>query len=288
MKLTFVSGKGGVGKTTISLALALRAAGRGERILLAEANSEEQVARLLGRPPTGPVEKGLLPNLCGINIRPDRSFEEYVLLQLRSKLLYRAVFENRFVRNFIEATPGLADLMIVGKIYSLIDRYDRIIVDAPATGHGLALLQIAGIVASAVRIGPLQTHASAIDGIVRDPAKTEIVIVTLPEEMPAAEAVEMGEKLGKEGLPLARVVLNQAVAPPLSRREQEEFERLAEPGRDDPVFQAMKLELARAARSALYRRRLETAFKKIPLAAVPFVPSPDFGLKEVEKIAAAL
>lgn len=282
-RLTFVSGKGGVGKTTVSLALAFRAAARGERVLLVEADSEEQVAELLGRSPTGPQETELFPNLYGINVQPKKSFEEYVLLQIRSHLLYRAIFENRFVRNFIEATPGLADLMTVGKIYSLRDRYDRIIVDAPATGHGLALLQIAGIVSSAVRVGPLRTHAAAINELLHDPQRAEIVIVTLPEEMPIAEALEMRQKIEADRFPLKAIVLNQAVASPLGRGERSEFERLSAQQRKNGLLRAMTLKLAEADRTSFYRETLKRL--KIPLIEVPFLYTESFGKKEVERVA---
>jgi anion-transporting ArsA/GET3 family ATPase len=139
-RLIIVSGKGGVGKTTLSLALALLAAERGRKVIVAEIHSEDQVSHILGRPPIGHHETPLLPGISGINILPRKSFEEYVLLQIRFKALYKAVFENKLVQNFVEATPGLSDMVSIGKVYALTADYDLVIVDAPATGHGLALL----------------------------------------------------------------------------------------------------------------------------------------------------
>ena len=134
-KLVVVSGKGGVGKTTVSLALGLLAAERGKRTLIAEINSEEQIAHLLERAPANYHESGILPNLWSMNIQTKKAFEEYVLARLKFRSLYKAVFENKLVRYFIDATPGLSDLMCIGKVYELVKSYDLVIVDAPATGH---------------------------------------------------------------------------------------------------------------------------------------------------------
>lgn len=283
-RLTFVSGKGGVGKTTTSLALAIRSAQQGHKVLLIETHSEEQVAQLLGRPPIGYEETLLLPRLYGINIHPKKSFEEYVLTQI-PKMLYRAIFENRFVRNFIDATPGLAPLMIIGKICSLLDRYDNLIVDAPATGHGLAMFQIAAIVARAARIGPLKTHAGAIDERLKDSQQTGIILVTLPEELPVSETLEMTKRLRAEGYSLDQVVLNQFVKFPLIPKEKNEFEKL--PSRQSAPFGvAMEIEMRRADRSHLYREKLKSL--KIPLLEIPYRYASSFGLEEVETLAQML
>ncbi len=285
-KLTFVSGKGGVGKTTVSLALALKAARNGQRVLLAEINSEEQVARILGRPPVGYQETTLLPNLIGLNIFPKKSFEEYVVSQLHSRVLYRTVFENRLVRNFMEGTPGLAELMTIGKIYSLCDRFDRIVVDAPATGHCLALLQIAEIVASAVRIGPLRTNAETIDRRLKDPSQTGLVLVTLPEELPVSEALEMRQHLD-ERFPqmLEAVVLNQFVPQPLTLKERKEFE--GSRNRRGASIEAMRLALAQADRSAEYEGLLKERFRR-PMGRIPFLFSRTIGLEEIEAVSEEL
>jgi anion-transporting ArsA/GET3 family ATPase len=285
-----VSGKGGVGKTTVSLALGLLAAERGKRTLIAEVNSEEQVAHLLERPPIGYQETELLPGLWGINIQPKKSFEEYVLLQIKFRSLYRAVFENRFVRYFIEATPGLSDLMCIGKIYALVDDYDLVIVDAPSTGHSVALLEVPSIVAGAVRVGPLKTEAEKIDLLLHDPSKTEAVVVTLPEEMPVAEAVEMSRRLEEKlKLPLGPVFLNQVQNNAFTTAEKGELSKLKkERGANDPVWKRIELQIARAELSEEYAARLAEALKKQPVVPIPFIYSTHFGLTEIQSIAATI
>lgn len=281
-RLLIVSGKGGVGKTTIALALGLIAAQRGKKTIVAEVNSEEQLAHLLERPPLGYEETELLPGLWGINILPKKSFEEYVLLQIRLKTLYRAVFENRFVRHFIEATPGLSDLMCIGKVYSLTNRHDLVIVDAPATGHGVALLAIPSIVSRAIRVGPLKTEAEKVDLLLHDPQRTAVVLVTLPEEMPVMEAVELRTRLEEMGLSLGPFFLNQVQESGFGRREK------AELARHPALWERIEILIARSEMSEEYAGRLADAAGNRPIVPIPFVFSPGFGLAEVQTIAAEI
>lgn len=269
-KLVFVTGKGGVGKTTVSLALALKGAREGAKVLCLSIQAPNSL------PPY--FQKS---NLSLLDLEPKQSFEEYVVSQIRSRTLYRALFEHQLVQNFIEGTPGLSDLMIIGKIYSLQDQYDQIIVDAPATGHSLSLLKIAGIVSRAVRVGPLRSQAEAIDRLLHDPKKTSLVLVTLPEELPFQEACDLSDELRKLGYSIAAVCLNQTVLPPLDSEEKKEWDLLGQ--KEEAVFYPLRLEIARAERSTLYRKELKRQFSKIPLLELPFSYSQEFGLEEVEK-----
>lgn len=287
-RLLFVSGKGGVGKTTVSLALGLLAAEAGKKVLVAEVHSEEQVAHLLERPPIGCEETELLPGLWGINISPKKSFEEYVLLQIKFRSLYKAVFENRFVRNFIEATPGLSDLMCIGKIYALVDHYDLVIVDAPSTGHSVALLEIPTIVAAAVRIGPLRTESEKIDQLLHDSEKTKVVLVTLPEEMPVVETIEMrGRVMERLHLSVGPVILNQVQDDLFTRSEKTELCKKGRGGKD-PVWDKIRLQIARSELSQEYTAKLREALDGHPIVPVPFTYSSRFGLAEIQMVAQAL
>lgn len=291
-KLVVVSGKGGVGKTTVSLALAILAARRGKKVLVAEVNSEEQVSHLLDRSPIGYRETRLLPDLWpdlwGINIQPKKAFEEYVLMQIKFRKLYRAVFENRLVRYFIDATPGLGDLMCIGKIYSLVDRYDLVIVDAPATGHSMALFEIPSIVSKAVRVGPLKTEADRIDRLLHDSKKTVMTLVTLPEEMPIAEAVEMRRNLEEKlKLSLGPLFLNQFQKTAFVEKEKTEIEKRKKE-MDPSLWKVLDLEMTRAEMSAVYSERLAAEAKGHPIVPIPFIYSTRFRLKEIETMAAEI
>ncbi len=292
-RLLIISGKGGVGKTTLSLALGFLAAERGKKTIIAEVNSEEQIAHLLERPPIGYSERELLPNLWGMNIEPHQSFQEYVLLQIKFRSLYKAVFENKYVRHFIDATPGLADLMCIGKVYDLTRRYDLVILDAPATGHGIALLEIPSIVSSAVRVGPLKTDADKIESLLHDPEATQALLVTLPEEMPVSEALEMNQALTEKlRLPLGPVFLNQHQEVALTASEKKEL-RLYLNGKEGRSSAArfcrmIRLLLSRNAHSEEYLLKLREEIPERPVLPLPFVFSPHFGLSEIQTLAGTL
>ena len=282
-QLLVVSGKGGVGKTTLSLALGLLAAQRGKKVLVIEVNSEEQISHLLERPPIGYRQTELvagLQGLWGINIDPRNCFEEYVLRQIKFRKLYRAVFENRYVRHFIDATPGLSDLMCIGKIYELTKCYDLVIVDAPATGHGIALLEIPSIVSRAVRVGPLRTEAEKVDLLLHDASKTEVVLVTLPEEMPVTEALEMNRSLKERlQLPLGPIFLNQFHNESFTASEKKEM---------TPPPKAIRILLSQTERSEEYGERLKEGIPDRPVITIPFIFSTHFGLSEIQGVASAL
>lgn len=276
--LIFVSGKGGVGKTTVSMALSLALARSKKKVLLAEIQSQEQVAHLFGRDPIGHEETLLSPRLKAINIDPRQALKEYVLLQLKSRTLYHAVFENSLSRSFLDAAPGLSELMSMGKVYSLLEHYDHVIVDAPATGHGISLLQIPFIVASAVRVGPLKDHCQNLSELLKNPHRTALIVVTLPEELPVREALDMRDWVEKElRVPLAGVVLNQTL-PPLPKFSRTEDEILL------PLWQAAEDYTNRSERAAEHVRELKKDLGTTPCLEIPYLYSESFGLHEVKEI----
>ncbi len=284
-RLLIVSGKGGVGKTSVSLALARLAADAGKKVIIAEINSEGQAAHLLGLETFPYQPTAVAPNLYGMNITPQEAFEEYVLMQIKIKTLYKVVFENKLVRHFIEATPGLADMVTIGKVYHLTQFYDLVIVDAPATGHGIALLQIPSIVSSATRIGPLKTDADRIDTLLRDSDRTSLVLVTLPEEMPIAEALEMNTKLEeKTKIPLGPVILNQFQETIFDGSEIDEIEGL----KDSSVKNVLDLFLSQQERSKVYFKKLTDEISDRPVWPLPALYSSSFGPEEIQTLAARL
>lgn len=281
-KLLIVSGKGGVGKTSVSLALGLRAAAAGKKVAIAEINAEGQAGYLLETDAFSYEPTEVAPRLYGLNITPREAFEEYVLMQIKIKTLYRMVFENKLVRHFIDATPGLSDMVMIGKVYYLTRFYDLVIVDAPATGHGIALLQIPEIVANATKIGPLKTDSDRILDLLRDPVKTSVVLVTLPEEMPVTEALEMDTALReKTKTPLGPIILNQFQEEIFDSAEKKEIRALS----NEPVRHALDLTLSQAERSKTYSAKLKQEIPDRPLLTLPFLYSSSFGAHEIQTLA---
>jgi len=203
-----VSGKGGVGKTTIAVALALLAVKRKRRVILIEMNSTSRVAPLFGKLANKQEPVVLAPGLTGLNLTPGACFEEFVLKQIRLKILYNTFFNNSYVRHFVDAIPGLGELLMLGKIYDIEGSskslfsseplYDLIIIDAPATGHGLSMLEVPRVVESVVKVGPMHRSACSMQRLFSDAAKTALCLVTLAEEMPVVETAEFAAAL-KQG-----------------------------------------------------------------------------------------
>ncbi len=259
----------------MSLALAKLAAQKGKKTVLVELNASS-TAWLMDVPPLTYTEKKIAPNLDALSVDPHASFKEYVLMQIKLQALYKAVFENKLVRYFIDATPGLGDLMCIGKIYSLTKTYDVVIVDAPATGHGLGLLQISHVVSSAVKVGPLGHEAQRIDEMLHDPNKTQIVLVTIPEDMPVTETIELAEKLKDDKFSIGPVFLNQMREKQLSQDDRESLEKSA---LSQDVKEVIKLESIREDLCEEYAGVLKKEFQ---IQTLPFIYSKNFKSEEID------
>ncbi|MEL6181129.1 MAG: ArsA family ATPase, partial [Myxococcota bacterium] len=230
-RLIINTGKGGVGKTTLSAAIGLAAARRGKRVLLMELNAKEKTSRLFGSSPIGFEPTEVEENLFAVNITPKEAMREYAILKLRLKTLYRAVFENRFVRTFLRAIPGINELVLLGKVWYEEQardgqggrpRWDMIVVDAPATGHGIFFLQIPQVVTSIISSGPMFDEARQIQEMIQDRSRTLLNLITLVEEMPVNETIELKhttEEILK--VPLGYVIANAVYQPMFTTRQRQ-------------------------------------------------------------------
>jgi anion-transporting ArsA/GET3 family ATPase len=237
-RLVIVTGKGGTGKTTVSAALALGAARAGLRVLVVEVGANEQITGLLdpGGPTAGYEGHAISPNLRAMRIEPFEALAEYFGLQLGVRQLVDLVVRNQAFRQLMTAAPGWRELITLGKIWHLAQlepepgartrrdpdrdpsdperRFDLIVVDAPATGHGVAFLNVPRVVVSAVRAGPLRTHTERVEQMIEDPERTLVLPVTLAEELPAREVGELVAQVRDGmGISIDRVVVNAVVGP---------------------------------------------------------------------------
>jgi Anion-transporting ATPase len=304
-RLIFVTGKGGVGKSTVSAALGVAAARRGKRTIVCEVAQQERISHLFRHRGIGYHETEIAPALYAFSIDPQRALEEYLLLQIRIKPLYDLLFKNRIFTYFAAATPGLRELVTVGKVWELaqLDRrvkkgakYDLVIVDAPATGHGLGLLRTPKTFGDIARVGPVKRQADAIHRFVTDSRLTGLCAVVWPEEMPVNETLELQRKLSAElGMELDRIIMNGIYPELFSDAEaetvRERYEReLSTDGRDgiDVVRRAaLRAALSEHTRARSHRaqlHRLEQGSGQ-DVIELPYLFEPTIDMTTVEALA---
>ena len=280
-----MTGKGGVGKTTVAAALALAAARRGKRVVLCEVAEQERLA-------------GVLEGVQHVSIDPERAKEEWLRYQLKSRTLAGVLGGSSLFGYLTAAAPGLTELVTMGKVWDLAQleprtggpAYDLAIVDAPATGHGLAMMRAPSTYARIARVGPVGRHAERIDAFVRDPARTAVLTVALAEEMPVNETIELERRLRDElGMAIDRVVVNAVHPARFSADEARTLAGAAERARD-PASAALRAALSehrRARGEHLQVRRLRRALTA-PVVTLPRVFEPELGRDELERLSAEL
>ena len=214
--IVFVLGKGGVGRSTVATALAAGFAARGERTVIAQWSVEDAISPWFGKPATGFTAQALVPNLATKNFTLEASFEEYFVDHLKSRAFYRAVIANRHVRRAMTAVPGLAELMFLGNAMAMISierSADRVIVDAPAMGHGASLFAMPRITRSLGLAGLLAVECERVAAMLADPRRSAVVVATTPDELAVEETLEFWPRIEHElGRPPVAVAINFSVA----------------------------------------------------------------------------
>ncbi|WP_437589135.1 ArsA family ATPase [Sorangium sp. So ce1000] len=272
-RFLFVTGKGGVGKTTISGALALAFAARGKRVLVAMCHTKERLSAILGSKPIGPEVAQVGERVWAVNIAPDRALREYGEMVLKMRAAADLVFDNKYTRTFFRAVPGLFEWAMLGKAWfhttELLpdgsNRFDVVLLDAPATGHGMDMLRVPKVILDVAPPGILRRDAEAAWAMFRDPARSGVVVVTLPEEMPATETVELvAEVRGDLGLPVHRVIINGVLPALFSPEEQRAL--LVDPARLDIEAPARSADTVESAIVAGARRAIRESVQRESLA----------------------
>ena len=227
-------------------------------------------------------------NLWSISIDPDESMREYVLLQLKVRAMRDLLFRSRIFNYLAAATPGLKELVTIGKIWELaqLDRkvksgrkYDLVIVDAPATGHGVGFLQTPRTFASIARVGPIHSQAQTLDRFITDHENTGTAIVALPEEMPVNETAALEKDLRDEvGVAVDRVYLNGLYPERFSTEEAERLAVLAE-GEEGSTRAAARAAISEHSRARSQRAQLARLRRRVeaPVRSLPFLFEPELG-----------
>jgi anion-transporting ArsA/GET3 family ATPase len=283
-RLLFVTGKGGAGNTTVAVALGLAAARRGKRVVLCEVGGAERISPLV-------------PELTTVSVDPEEAKREWLRYQLKSRTLAGALGGSSLFQYLTAAAPGLTELVTIGKVWDLAQieprtggpAFDLAIVDAPATGHGLAMLRAPSTYASIARVGPVGRHAERIDSFLRDARQTGVLGVALPEEMPVNEAVEFERALDRDlGIAVDAVVVN-AVHP--VRFRPPDVERIRAASTATPAtraaLDAALSEHTRARAEHGQVRRLRRA-ASAPVATLPRIFEPELGRAHLELLSLEL
>jgi len=281
-RLLVVTGKGGVGKTTVSAALGLIAARAGKRTIIAEVARRGDVASAFDHEGAEPfAETEIAPGLFHISIDPQDALEEYLRDQLPSGPVAEILIRSRVFGLIAAATPGMRELLTVGKLWELaqLDRrtpgayaYDLVVVDAPATGHGVALLSAPRTFAAAAGAGPVARQGTIIDTTLSDPEQTAVVAVARAEELAVTETGALREALQHSmGLALERVVVNALDA---DRFSPQEAKRLRAHAEHPAVARALRAH-ERALRQRAQLARLRTITGQAPAQLSLHLGGPD-------------
>ena len=291
-RLVIVTGKGGTGKSTVAAALGLAALRQGKRALLVEVAEQERLAGMFGRRPAPGAEITLERGLHGLSIDPRRAAEEWLHHQLRSGALASVLGHSRVFQLLTAAAPGVNELVTMGKIWDTaqLERrtggpsFDVVILDAPASGHGLALLGAPASYARIARVGPVARQAERIDAFTHDRSETAVVAVALPEEIPVTETIELEGWLEDEGFALELVIVN-ALYP--ERLDSEETKRLEGAG---DVHPAVAVALGEHRRAVAQREQAERLAEGLsaPLACLPFLFDPKLGRPQLGELSELL
>jgi anion-transporting ArsA/GET3 family ATPase len=290
-RLIVVTGKGGVGKTTVSAALGVLGARAGKRTVICEVAEQEQLAAIFGVAASEHEERELRQGLHAISVDPEQAKEEWLRYQLKSSTLASLLGGSSVFRYLSAAAPGLSELVTIGKVWDLAQlerrtggsEFDLAIVDAPATGHGVAMLRAPSTYASVARVGPIRRQALTIDRFLRDPSRTGVIVVALPEEMPVNETLDLERRLREEmDMAVDRVVVNGLYPERFNGAEAERLRTAGARG-GGPVRAALaEHERARGQRSQL--RRLRRGLEA-PVTTLPFLFEPELGPGQLDELA---
>jgi len=291
--LVVVTGKGGAGKTTVAAALGLAAAARGRRVVVAEVAARDELARALAGDASEPfVERLVAPGLHHVSIDPQHAMEEYLVDQLPARALAEVLVRSRLFTYLAAATPGLRELLTMGKVWELAQPerrtpgaspYDLVVLDAPATGHGLALLGAPRTFADAARVGPISRQGRTIHEMLSDRTRTGVVAVAAPEELPVNEALALRDALrDRLGLSLDHVVLNAVLPDRLTAAEAEALETAGGTRSVRVARHHHRRARAQNTQAARLRRGLAG---QVPLTTLPYLFRHELGAADLSQLA---
>jgi anion-transporting ArsA/GET3 family ATPase len=302
-RLLFVTGKGGVGKTTVASAIALYAAEHGRRTLLCEVDGKGDVGAYFEAGPTAFGAREVLPSLWLMSMDTEASLREYLRLNLRIPVVGRIGPLAKAFDFVATAAPGVREILIIGKCcYEVRERhYDLVVVDAAATGHIVSQLSAPKAINDLVKVGLIRSQTDWIVHVLSDPATTGLLIVTTPEEMPVNETIELAGRVRTEtSVDLASVIVNRVLPELFGRGEEEVFSQLRAPAasaeleklvHSDPsaVLEAARLAVSlRRTRAEHLERLRRDVDPDVPLMYLPFLFTRLHGRRTIRQLSQAI
>ena len=302
-RLLFVTGKGGVGKTTIAAALGTLAADHGKRTLVCEVDAKGNLSDFFESGRTGFAPIPISERLFAMSINTEESLKEYLSLQLKMPVLARIGPLARTFDFVATAAPGVKEILTVGKLAWEVreEHYDLVVVDASASGHIVGQLGAPEAINELVQVGLVRDQTGWMLDILGDPAQTGVVIVAAPEEMPVQETIELAARLREETVvELAAVVVNRVLPELFNAGEEELFERLRHDdamvqaladvggGPVEPILEAAELAVSLRRSRAGHLQKLRTELAGTELLYVPYLFQRTHGVRATNRIAGHL
>ena len=275
-KLVFVTGKGGIGKTLMACSLGQMAAASGLNVLIAESAAQDQLALLFGKPQVGHVESVITPRLRCINLSAAGNFREYITKYLGQKVLFESVFNHRVVKSFFNTVPGLAEIMLLGRLFYSLELSERkpdlVIFDGAASGHFHSLMTTPDAILSSGLAGPLVKETKRIRDYLADGSKCGLVAVATPEDLVVAETLDFLPRLAKVSPVAVKGVILNRMPPALDSA----MPRTSVTGEDERYL-AQRFERATKVRGDLLQGLAEINTKRSTDQRIQFAEVPDLG-----------
>ena len=295
-RLYWIGGKGGVGRSSVSAALALKEAKSGKKTLLVQLDTGGGLEVLFGKKRLLYEPTELAPNVYGTQWTPSEAQLEYGLMKLHSQTVYKLVFQNPLMEKLLDMVPSLSELLLLGKLWFTLEQvddegaplWDAVIVDAPATGHSVSMLKVPGVIQAMMGAGPMADDARRIQEVLQDSTRTRLWLVTLAEELPVRETLSLYNANRDElGLQLESVVINQCL-----ELSEEDYARAdgvfrGKPEQPEKVRHAIDSLRTRMKRQAFYEAELRAEIEA-PIRRVPLLVSDALRIPELQQMAAAL
>ncbi len=302
-RLLFVTGKGGVGKSTVAAALALLSAQRGRRTLACEVDAKGDLAEFYETSQPGFSPERVQRNLWAMSMDTEASLREYLQLQLHIPGITGIRPLARAFDFVATAAPGVREILTVGKVGWEVreGHYELVVVDAAATGHIVGQLTAPEAINQLVRVGQVRQQTGWLADLMADPATTGLVVVTTPEEMPVNETIDLVDRVRSETqIDVAAIVVNRVLPELFSGADEEVFEHLRQPSVADRLADAVDgpvTPVLEAARLAVTLRRTRAGHldhlrasvdPALPLLFIPYLFTRGHGLRTTGQVAEAL